>query len=312
MKEIDKHILARFIDGSASPQEKQQVLAWISLHEDNRRQYLSARRLWEMTLWHAEEPEEMRQARPRRCWLGRIVRYAAVFLLAAVLTQAGAYFLSTTDAATQQVIVPAGQRAELVLSDGTKVWLNSGSTFTFPSRFGKKDRAVALDGEGYFEVRKNPARPFIVRTEKYDVHVTGTTFNLYSYSEGDVFEASLLEGSVHVRPHADPTLSYKMEPGEKLCDHHGRLFRDELHDHDGFLWRNGIYYFNNERFEDIFKKLEQYYDISIIVRDTKALDYRLTGKFRQKEGIEHIMRVLQKDKPLRYLRDDKNNSIVIY
>ena len=96
-------------------------------------------------------------------------------------------------------MVPAGQRVELVLEDGTRVWLNSKSKLTYPTSFGKKEREVILDGEGYFEVTKNEKAPFIVKTHKYDIKVLGTTFNISAYQNKlSAFETSLLEGAVEV------------------------------------------------------------------------------------------------------------------
>ena len=98
----------------------------------------------------------------------------------------------------QTVIVPAGQRAELLLADGTKVWLNSRSKLKFPDRFQKDARKVELDGEGYFEVTHQEEAPFTVHTSKYDVKVLGTEFNVKAYKDKEQFETSLLKGSVEV------------------------------------------------------------------------------------------------------------------
>jgi transmembrane sensor len=97
----------------------------------------------------------------------------------------------------QTVIVPAGQRVQLVLADGTKVWLNSKTTFTYPAALSAdKNREVTLNGEAYFEVKKDAEHPFLVKTNTYDIQVFGTTFNVYAYDNADYFETSLINGSV--------------------------------------------------------------------------------------------------------------------
>ena len=90
--------------------------------------------------------------------------------------------------------VPSGQRAELTLSDGTRVCLNSNTTLTFPDHFDRKERRVTLDGEGYFQVAKNEKKPFIVQAKEYEVRVLGTEFNVMMYKDQDFFETVLLKG----------------------------------------------------------------------------------------------------------------------
>ena len=98
----------------------------------------------------------------------------------------------------QTVVVPAGQHAELYLADGTHVWLNSGSRLTFPGRFSKKVRHVELDGEGYFKVSSNIKQPFIVGTNRCNIRVLGTEFNVLAYEKDSIWETALLEGAVEI------------------------------------------------------------------------------------------------------------------
>lgn len=109
------------------------------------------------------------------------------------------YCCSRSGALDNIITVAEGQRAQLTLSDGTRVWLNSGSTMRYPASFGSDRRTVQLDGEGYFEVSRNEEVPFVVETSKADVEVLGTKFNIEAYASGYRFETALIEGSVHVR-----------------------------------------------------------------------------------------------------------------
>lgn len=112
--------------------------------------------------------------------------------------------------------MPAGQRAELTLSDGTKVWLNAKTTFSFPDHFDDHQRNVILDGEAYFDVAHNEKSPFVIQTEKYNVKVLGTEFNVRAYKEDEIyaFETALINGSVEIET-ADHAVKSNYNPKKK-------------------------------------------------------------------------------------------------
>ena len=142
-------------------------------------------------------------SRKRRVWLISFSRYAAIIVIAFVSAWMLASYYFSGDvtnrqeliAFQQELVVPAGQRAELTLPDGTKVWLNAGSKLSYPSFFGK-ERKVFLSGEGFFNVSKNEKVPFIVSTRTIDVKALGTQFNVFSYPESNSTGVYLQEGSV--------------------------------------------------------------------------------------------------------------------
>ena len=208
-------------------------------------------------------------------------------------------------------MVPAGQRVQLVLGDGTKVWLNSKSTFTYPTSFGKNIREVELDGEGYFEVTKNEKAPFIVKTRKYDIKVLGTTFNVSAYQNKlSAFETSLLEGAIDVST-GDQTEWISLTPNEKVTEIDGILQKDTINNPEHLRWREGLICLDDEPFENLMRKFAVYYGIDIVINNPSVLKYKCTGKFRQTDGIEYALRVLQKDVKFKYLRNDELNSITI-
>jgi len=212
---------------------------------------------------------------------------------------------------TQTIEVPQGQRVNLKLSDGTKVTLNSNTKLHFPSNFSGNKRTVVLDGEGFFEVAHNKNKPFHVLTAKYDIKVLGTTFNVLAYNNSDIFETSLLEGSVCIED-KKTTDNLQLKPKQRVSLISGKLTTTNFETDDDFLWRNGIYVFKNEPLTTVFKKLEQYYQVSIEVKSKMISSYKCTGKFRQKEGIEHIIKVLQNANDFSYKRDEEKNTIVVF
>lgn len=183
----------------------------------------------------------------------------------------------------QTVTVPAGQRASLILADGTTVWLNSNSTLKYPANgFHSKNRKVTLEGEGYFEVAHDEKHPFIVETEKYDIRVLGTTFNVSAYPNSDMFETSLIEGKVTVYQ-PDTQHEVTLKPHEKVEAKNGKLYKETFSSDNDFLWRMGIYSFKDEPLETVFKKLEQYYEVKIINKNEEIASRPCTGKFRRKK-----------------------------
>ena len=208
------------------------------------------------------------------------------------------------------VQVPAGQRVELVLADGTKVWLNAKTIFKFPNNFTGKSREVILDGEGYFDVTNDASKPFIVKTEKYNIKVLGTEFNVMAYSGSSIFETDLLRGAVSVySPGSDKVI--QLEPSTRTYLKNGELVKDKIIHENYFLWKEGLMSLHKETIESIIGKLQLYYDIKIIVENKNLLKKQYSGKFRLKDGVEHILRVLQLSNDFTFEKNDELNQIII-
>ena len=189
--------------------------------------------------------------------------------------------------------VPKGQTVYITLPDGSKVWLSSRSKLTFSNLFNGNERVVELNGEGFFAVSKSEDRPFIVNTQKYNIQVTGTQFNVLSYSESPLFEADLIEGSVFVYdenyPQDDVVCLKPNEAvyfdGNKLIKSHSTFLSSHLTD--------GIYYFENTPFEDLKKRLELWYNVRFNVKNSQILAYEFSGKFNKGDDIERILNAIK-------------------
>jgi len=199
IKAMNHDILQRYIEGNSNQQEKEDIAKWLDTDEENMQQYLLLRGVYDASLWNSNEAllqtkneesteDPNRKNRKRIKLIQEILKVAAVFLIAL-----GCYhlFLSPeldimdSNITLQTVYAPEGQRAEVVLSDGTKVWLNAKSSLTFPNQFANDNRIVELNGEAYFDVAHNETRKFIVKTEVYQIKVHGTEFNVNAYSDNN-------------------------------------------------------------------------------------------------------------------------------
>lgn len=240
------------------------------------------------------------------------MRYAAVASLLIIST----WMISTSRQVTpsliaqQELYVPAGQRARLTLPDGSKVWLNAGSTLSYPSVF-ESERRVFLSGEGCFEVAKNANAPFIVSTSSIDIKALGTTFDVFSYPKADYMSVYLKEGSVKAYYANAESKGVVLSPNQRLIQQKGQ-FRVESVPSDQLLWRDGIYTFNKQKLGDILRLLELYYDVTILVKEPTILEYEYTGKFRQRDGVMEILRVIQRIHKFKISKDEGTNQILLF
>ena len=313
---MNQESLIRYIAGDASTEEKSKMAEWLDADPDNMREFLAFRKLYDITLWQ-EDNTATQNINPSksifrvRKLFVEALKVAAVF---AVAFFGARYFQPTSPAivpvAMQTIHVPAGQRAELTLTDGTKVWLNAKTTFVFPDHFSANSRNVTLDGEGYFDVAANKQKPFIVKTEKYNVKVWGTKFNVMAYSGNAIFETSLLEGSVELLSPGTEN-GVKILPNERIFLENNRLVRGPISHFNHFLWKDGLISFDDESFPEMARELELYFDLKINLKNDQILNNRYTGKFRTKDGVEHILKVLQLSNQFKFKIDEKLNLITI-
>jgi ferric-dicitrate binding protein FerR (iron transport regulator) len=314
---MEKAVLIRYLAGDATAEEKAGVVQWLDAGPENMREYLALRKLFDITLWQdANQQSEFKTAETDirkpliRKMLTELVKIAAILLIGFLIFRVFYTPEPSSPVVMQTVKVPAGQRAEVTLADGSQVWLNANTTFTFPNYFKDSKREVTIQGEGYFTVSRLKDQPFIVNTGKYDVRVHGTEFNVLAYSGTNDFEVSLLKGSIEVY---NPVTGNGMVvyPDQKVFLRYNRLVTSSITHPGYFLWKEGIISFDNEAFPDLVRKLELFFDVKINVENNKILSYRCTGKFRSKDGVEHVLKVLQLSNKFNYSIDDKKNLITI-
>ena len=173
---MDAKLLNKYIAGDALPEEKKEVIRWMKESEENREQLMQLHRVYNATIWNGNlQAEKTENKKPVMRYLWASIKIAAVVAMVAFIIHKEYQEYRIEHSAEMQIMtVPAGQRASLVLADGTIVWLNSNSTLKYPATgFHSKERKVILEGEGYLEVAHNEKHPFIVETEKYDIRVLG-------------------------------------------------------------------------------------------------------------------------------------------
>jgi len=309
---MDDKLLQLYFEGRTTEDQSREVTVWLNADKENMKHYQQLCRLFEICYWQERPKSEIgtiKQKTKKNVWM-EVVKIAAVFILGFGLN----YFLNLNKeelVAMQTVHVPAGQNAWLTLADSSKVWLNAGSTLEFPNRFVNGERKVRLEGEGYFEVHANKEKPFIVSTKSYDITALGTAFNVIAYDKSDGFETALMRGKVEITDH-ETYRTLTLTPNNRAILVNNELRIVPIENENYFLWRKGIIYFD-EPMENVLKKLELYFDVDIHVYNTAILkDQRhCTGKFRTRDGLDHILQVLQVTEHFTYKKDDEKNTIII-
>ena len=193
-----------------------------------------------------------------------------------------------------QLIIPKGTFYHLVLSDGTKVWLNADSKIRYPISFGQDRREVSLRGEGYFEVAKDSTRPFIVSTDKMDVKVLGTTFDVNTYEDEGKSFVVLVEGLVEVS--AGKGESRIITPGYMaevdMHDVQAKIHVSKCDTEHYIAWKSGNFSFRNASLTEILKRVSRYYDVTVIREQVFEEEY-YTGDVSSDVSLESLLAVIE-------------------
>lgn len=310
---MNQELLYKYFRGETTILEEERLMNWVEASEENRETFLKERMLFDVALFTDEKRVRRKGEFGLRSMLQWSARIAAVALIGI-----SAYFISNDylynkAAQLQTITVPAGQRAQITLADGTRIWLNAQSTLTYAANFGRKERNVELDGEAYFEVAKNQKVPFYVHTETNKVKVVGTSFNVCAYKGSNEFETTLVEGIVDIYPAQNDKHLARLKANDFFANYNGKCKKTVLPSYEYLRWKEGLYCFDDVPFGCILAKLEKYYNVKITVSDSKLLNYDgCTGKFREQDGVEHILRAISKDHPFLFSLSEEKDSIVIY
>ncbi|RFZ85283.1 FecR family protein [Mucilaginibacter terrenus] len=198
----------------------------------------------------------------------------------------------TSDArAMNTIATPRGGQYQIILPDGSKVWLNAASSISFPAHFTGSSREVTITGEAYFEVTKNKAMPFRVKTNEAKIEVLGTHFNVMAYDDENVMKTTLLEGAVNI---SSGNFSAALKPGQQAQIHRSGQNRvvDDVDVDDETAWKNGIFQFRDAGIDVILRQASRWYDVDVTYK----------GKVPQREFTGHLSRNVRASELLKMLK----------
>lgn len=206
---------------------------------------------------------------------------------------------------------PKGGQYQVNLPDGTKVWLNASSSLKYPSSFASVgERTVVLNGEAYFEVAHLASKPFKVKMKGYDVRVLGTSFNISNYENDGFLATSLLSGSVRVETKGEKNLV--LVPGQQAyLDYNGQGIQVHTVDiNNAVAWKNGDFVFEKAHIFSIMKKIERWYDISVVYRgDFKGFNF--SGLVSRKQSLITVLNMLASTGKMKYKIDMERKEVML-
>lgn len=264
--------------------------------------------------------------------LKRIAQISAAAII--ILTSATIIFIkkngeSGKQESNLQIIVPSGEKSQLILPDGTQVWLNSESKLVYPVNFNSDERRVTLEGEAYFDVAKLNKSQFTVYTQNFKVKVLGTKFNVKSYPKDLTIETTVIEGMVKVeKGQANSNFSpIILKPTERLIYKKDissasketaletesvsklekvqslsteEIFIGHVNTHNITSWKDHLLVFDNETFEEIALKISRWYKVQINLQDEELKTQRYTGKFVHNESLTQVLEAIKLTTPIKY------------
>lgn len=196
------------------------------------------------------------------------------------------------------VTTPRGGQYQLILADGSRVWLNAESSLRFPTSFQGKERRVELAGEGYFEIAKDATKPFIVKInttseEKDEVEVLGTHFNIMAYNDEGIVKTTLLEGSVKINRNNKIAM---LKPGQqaKLQNQSIKVVEDVDTD-EAIAWKNGYFQFTSANLQQVMRQIARWYDVDISY-EGKIPERKFGGKISRDNNASEVLKVLELSK----------------
>lgn len=304
---MEQKLLHKMFGGQATDKELTVIRQWVSESAENRKLFYKERTLFDALQLNDLQTTKKQTRKPSVSfwkWTGGV---AAAIMALFLLYNVPVLLNKNTrqEIALNTIKVPAGQRVELTLADGTHIWLNARSEFSYPASFNGDRREVHLKGEAFFDVAKNKNKKFIVNTGRCEVEVLGTQFNVEAYSENE-FTTSLIRGSVKVTDKSQPNESVVLEPNNAVRLSNGKLTVTPITDFNPYTWKEGLITFKDIKFKDLMKELEKNYGIRIIIDNHKLDNYACSGKFRISDGIEEVLRALQQDAHFTFERENKN------
>ena len=294
-----KHLLLKHLMGDLTEDESMELERWRKLSSLNEDLYKRISDPAYLEKRYGDFTKVTHTAKGKKSsghiwWRWGILAAAAVVLLALILPG----FLRP---GMKTVTAPQKGIAHLLLPDGTKVWMKSSSSITYPERFRSKERTVSFDGEGYFEVASSKSSPFIVDADGFEVIATGTKFDIKAYRDESRAYAALMDGEISIR--------YSDSSGRECRDnmHTGELaVFDKVRRNNSIMkantsiyssWIGGVYSFESEKLEDIMREVCRYYGYNLIIADDAIKNKVLSGRLRMGEDASAIIEVFQEFLP---------------
>ena len=327
MSKLNEDIIIRYLENRCSEEDFVLINEWMKESDENAGELFRMEEIYQLGKFPFEEEnlvvraerrlgrrlEQENQKKQEVFKLRSVLRYAAAIVGVMVLAAGLAYWFRNK--AEELVVASAahGQVREMLLPDGTKVWLNQSSVLKYPRAFEGKERHVYLDGEAYFEVARNHEKPFMVKSPAMDVRVLGTSFNIKCRPDNSFAETTLIEGEVEVKDKSDKG-RITLLPGQKAVLNRvtGRMQVKQVDPKMEIVWHNDLIPFEKSSIFQIAAVLERFYGVKIILSPDVDSTSTYSGVLKKKDKIESVLNSLRNSIPFNYKKVDDNNIFISY
>lgn len=320
MKKVSiSDIIRKYLSGRFSSRTEERVQRWIIRNEKSEEKEQASLSYWD-SLEQTSDEQTLSALKRVNQRIGnsqkrttRVPFYKELSRVAAVLLPlffiAGGYlYYQSTKNNLIEISVAYGEKKHLFLPDSSEIWINAGSTVKYPKEFKGDTRLIVLNGEAYFSVRRDEAKPFIVNTNNLSVKVLGTQFNIKAYTNEERIITTLASGKVEVRANNN---SHILQPNEQLTFNRNTLATEthKVQDNETNYWLSGKLIFCNASLSEIIQTLERHFNITIENNTAISASKLYTVKFLKNESLEEILNIMQDVADINYW--EENGKIII-
>ena len=323
--------LIQYVSNRLDEPEAKEVRDWISESEENKKEFIRLKNAFALSgkrIKGLSVESDFQKLKRNMNFTGRnktiklfreLVKYAAVVVITLLIGYSASEFFSTeTDnqISYNELIVPLGQISEFELSDGTHVWLNSGTRMKFPTEFNKEQREIFLEGEAYFKVASDKKHPFLVKSGKMITRVLGTEFNVSAYNDNSTIETTLIEGVVEVLD-LEYQKKAQLETAQQFVfskqDQKHSIRKVDIKPYEA--WKKGELYFRDKTLAELKPKLERWYNVDIVFADERTKTHGFSGTVLKQLPFDQVLQFFQLMIPIDYrveVKQGARNRVTIY
>ncbi len=319
----DWELIAKYIKGEASQQEREQVELWLKADSANAVLMDEIKATWQNSgklnqnikidkakAWASiqekikEEDKIIPITHKAPAYNSWILRAAAILIVGLFATW---FFLKTGKPEMVLVQTTIGSKT-IKLPDNSTIILNENSSLSYPKEFAANERNVSLEGEAFFEITKNPAKPFIIKNKYFDVRVVGTSFNIAAYEKDTTAIVTVVTGTVSFIDKNEYSELLTVGETGVLNKRRQRIEKSTNTDLNFMAWKTKKLEFTNTSFNEVCSSLKKYFSIDITVKDKAILNCTFTGFFEDPK-LDDVLKVLEKTLNIKAVVNQKNVEI---
>lgn len=319
-----EQLIARYLNDECNTTEQSELLGWVDTSEENKKLFYRIKDVWDASLKKENRTNEAllyfyKQQASKNNHSKKIIRlwrWAASIAAILVVGLISVVLLNSKSGIDNNLVtfkVPLGSRSEVILADGSQVVLNSGSEITYPGSFNSRQREVILTGEAFFKVKTDKSHPFVVKTSDFNVHVTGTQFNVCSYNDNNYSSLTLAEGKISIQFSGKNELVDISQGDQLYMNRENRKYHiSETDVGTAIAWKDGEFSFKEIAFPEMIKRLERWYDVTLIYPAPELKEMSYTGRFKNQETIWQVLDALKLTTPIDYKKQGFREFKIIY